>query len=100
MIPCCRLAIAKTASNPMEWDYYGKIGTWSRFFNWLWSKTGAILVQIHFLAYFVRRGSGVDITLLDGEQEAVERWRFSPRTTPRLRSWMASMQRMLRNIMM
>jgi hypothetical protein len=44
MIPCCRLAMAKTASNPMEWNYYGKIGTWSRFFNWLWSRTGAILV--------------------------------------------------------
>jgi hypothetical protein len=39
-MPCGRLAMAQTAFNPLEWDDYGKIGTWSRSFNLLWSKTG------------------------------------------------------------
>ncbi|KAJ4350358.1 uncharacterized protein N0V89_008979 [Didymosphaeria variabile] len=36
---CGRLAMARTVFNPLEWDRYGKIGTWSRAFYMLWSKT-------------------------------------------------------------
>ncbi|KAF2439428.1 hypothetical protein P171DRAFT_122473 [Karstenula rhodostoma CBS 690.94] len=34
-----------TTFNPLEWDYYGKIGTWSRWFNLLWSKTGDLFMD-------------------------------------------------------
>ncbi|KAL1591997.1 hypothetical protein SLS60_011589 [Paraconiothyrium brasiliense] len=36
---CGRLAMARTVFKPLEWDHYGKIGTWSRAFYMLWSKT-------------------------------------------------------------
>jgi hypothetical protein len=45
LMPCGRLAMAQTAFNPLEWDDYGKIGTWSRFFNWLRSKTGDLFLD-------------------------------------------------------
>lgn len=30
MMPCGKPAMVKTEYNPLEWDYYGKIGTWER----------------------------------------------------------------------
>lgn len=43
-MPCGRLAMVQTTFKPLEWDDYGKIGTWSRWFNLLWSKTGDLFL--------------------------------------------------------
>ncbi|KAF2106823.1 hypothetical protein BDV96DRAFT_469196, partial [Lophiotrema nucula] len=32
-MPCGKDAMIKTSYNPLEWDYYGKFGTWSRSFS-------------------------------------------------------------------
>ncbi|OAG11580.1 uncharacterized protein CC84DRAFT_1080633 [Paraphaeosphaeria sporulosa] len=44
-MPCGRLAMAQTTFKPLEWDDYGKIGTWSRWFNLLWDKTGELFLE-------------------------------------------------------
>lgn len=50
---CGRLAMAQTKFNPLEWDGFGQFGTWSRWFNVLWSNVGSffgnILVLLRFL---------------------------------------------------
>ncbi|KAF2732317.1 hypothetical protein EJ04DRAFT_470349 [Polyplosphaeria fusca] len=35
-MPCGKDAIVKTAYNPLEWDYYGKFGTWTRTMRKIW----------------------------------------------------------------
>ncbi|KAJ4299445.1 hypothetical protein N0V90_004690 [Kalmusia sp. IMI 367209] len=68
VMKCGRLAMAQTAFNPLEWDSYGKFGTWSRSFNLLLWNMGelfwnnlplfvimAILIPLVTLAHWVVR---------------------------------------------
>lgn len=36
VMDCGKLAMVQTSFNPLEWDHYGKLGTWSRSLNMMW----------------------------------------------------------------
>jgi hypothetical protein len=73
-MPCGKDAMVQIEYNPLEWDYYGKIGTWSRTWNMLpveaWSWFERNWFNLHVVIFVSILISVVRRRIVQSRQEA------------------------------